>query len=79
MKVIGKQSGVFTGKDGEKVSHGKLFVTYDFPISNGKEDHDGVCSEILRVKSQMVDSVEVGSEIRPVYNKYGRIDDIEVL
>lgn len=81
MLVIGKRLGTFTDKKtGEVVSYGRLYVTYPFDLVGGKlpEGCEGEKAEELKVPVEALDSVEIGDMVQPVYNRYGRVEAVDV-
>lgn len=81
MLVIGLRNGSFTDKKtGEVVSYGRIYVTYPFESPDGKlpEGCQGEKCEELHVPVDALSGVKVGDVIEPVYNKYGRVQDVFV-
>jgi hypothetical protein len=81
MVVIGAMHGEFKDRNtGKKISYAKLYVTYPFNSSNGKipDGCIGQKCEALNVPLSVIDSVKVGDEIEPVYNRYGRVKEVIV-
>ena len=81
MLVIGLRNGSFTDKKtGEVVSYGRIYVTYPFESPDGKlpDGCQGEKCEELRVPVDALSGVKVGDMIEPVYNKYGRVQAVEV-
>lgn len=82
MFVIGVRNGSFTDKKtGKVVSYGRIYVTYPFESPDGKlpEGCQGEKCEELRVPVDALYGVKVGDTIEPVYNKYGRVQAVEVM
>jgi hypothetical protein len=81
MLVIGLRNGSFTDKrTREVVSYGRIYVTYPFDSPDGKlpEGCEGQKCEELKVSVDALSGVKVGDEIEPVYNRYGRVQDVLV-
>lgn len=81
MVVIGAMHGEFKDKDtGKEISYAKLYVTYPFDLLNGKTPDGciGQKCEALSVPVASLDGVKVGDEIEPVYNRYGRVQEVLV-
>lgn len=81
MLVIGLRNGSFTDKKtGEVVSYGRIYVNYPFESADGKlpDGCQGEKCEELRVPVDSLSGVKVGDEIEPVYNRYGRVQEVLV-
>lgn len=81
MLVIGLRNGSFIDKKtGETVSYGRIYVEYPFESSDGKlpDGCQGEKCEELRVPVDSLSGVKVGDEIEPVYNRYGRVQEVLV-
>lgn len=82
MKVVGTKVGSFVDKTtGELVSYSRLYVTYNFEPDERKDAPQvtGICAEELRVPVPVLQKVTLGDEIRPIYNKHGKVEDVDVL
>lgn len=82
MLVIGLRNGKFTDKNsGEVVSYGRIYVTHPFDSQDGKfpEGCQGIQCEELKVSVDALDGLKAGDEIVPVYNRYGRVQSVEVV
>lgn len=82
MVVIGSMHGSFKDrKTGEDISYAKLYVTYPFDSPDGKVPDGcmGQKCEALSVPLDALNGLKVGDEIVPVYNKYGRVQAVELL
>lgn len=77
MKVIGFRKSTFTGKDGNEVSGVNIFVTY--PCEKG----EGEACERLYLSMKRLGQIgyqpTVGDEVKPEYNKYGKVSGLELL
>lgn len=78
-QVIGILVNSFTDKStGEVVAYGQLHTL----CLNGVEDKHCVGQKvcILKVSPEIIKSstVSCGDEVVPVYNRYGRIDDLSI-
>lgn len=73
MKVIGKRSGSFT-KDGKTYDYARLYVVDVFSDRDLEENEcDGSPCDILKVSPEIAKAVNVGDDVNPVYDKYGKI------
>lgn len=82
MVVIGAMHGSFKDRDtGKEVSYAKLYVTYPFDSPDGKipEGCMGQKCEALSVPLDVLNGLKAGDEIVPVYNKYGRVQAVDVV
>lgn len=79
MKVVGRKYTKWTNNDGKEMHGLRLFCTE--PV----EGVDGLSVEAIHLSEDKAGyagackNVVVGSEIKPVYNKYGKVDDIMVV
>lgn len=75
--VIGVENINYTSrKTNKKVMGTKLYLTYEF---DERADADGTACEVVFVKNEIGDCIEVGDVIKLIYNKYGSIDGVEKL
>lgn len=78
MNVIGKRVGSFTDKKtGEVITFGKIFVVY--PADESMKGTEGDIAEAISLKPEMVAQIPVGSDIELYYNKYGRVNDFDIV
>lgn len=77
MKVVGKKTGSFTNDKGELISFGQLHCLSDFEDSNFNVEGQEVI--VVKLKPDEVASISLGSEIEVVYNRYGRVQRVDVL
>lgn len=76
MKVIGKRFGSFKDKQtGNEVNFGKLYVTYEDSTVSGVQ---GTIAEAVSVRPELLEEIPVGSEVTLIYNRYGKIEDLNV-
>ncbi len=81
MVVIGAMRGTFKDRDtGKQISYAKVYVTYPFDKIDGvlPDGCVGQKCEALSVPVECVGNVHVGDDILPIYNRYGRVQDIEI-
>lgn len=71
--VIGLRTGRFTAKDGKEIEYCQIHAMFEDDKILGKG------TEVLKVSKSIYDSVSIGDRIRPFYNRYGKIDAIEVI
>ena len=83
MLVVGKSSGSFSDRQtGQEVKYARLFVTHDFPKNrdgNVPENSFGTMAETVKIPYDLVGTVGVGDTVVPVYNQYGKVEDVEVI
>lgn len=80
--VIGKKRGCFDSKDGSgKVEYARLYVTSDFESVDYSDapEVEGICCDEVKVPSMCWDTVQVGDIVRIIYNKRGRVEDVDLL
>ncbi len=76
MKVIGMKDVDFTTKDNQKISGCKLFCTLEDKTVTGV-----ACESIFLSTQKLKDlgyAPTVGDELYVSYNKYGKIDNVNV-
>jgi len=76
MKVIGLKEVDFTTKDNQQISGCKLFCTLEDKTVDGT-----ACESIFLSKKKLEElgyKPVVGDELHVSYNKYGKIDYVEV-
>lgn len=75
MKVVGYQTSSFDTRDGNHISGCFLFV------SEERKNVIGVATERLFLSDNKLNGYKptLGDEIKPYYNKYGKVDFIELL
>lgn len=77
MKVIGFRKSSFTGKDGNEVKGMNIFVTYPSEKGVGEE-----CERLylsMERLAQIGYEPSVGDEIKPEYNRFGKVAGLELL
>lgn len=77
MKVIGFRKSEFTGNDGETVKGMNIFVTYPSEKGEGEE-----CERFYLTEKRLAEigyKPALGDEIKPEYNRYGKIAGLELL
>ena len=80
MQVIGVRRCEFTAKDGTEVKGYNIFIAYEI-ISNGK----GLQADKFFLSDKKVSDMKlnldelVGKEIKLSYNKWAKVDGIEIL
>lgn len=77
MKVVGKQM-YDTTYEGKPYSGIRFFVTGD------REGVEGTFTDVVKISSTKprfdeICAIPVGSEIVPIYNRYGKIEDVNVV
>lgn len=75
MKVIGIQNSSFVTKDGKQISGMFLY------LSEERSNVQGVATERIFLSEDKLSgySPVVGDDIRPYYNRFGKVDFIELL
>lgn len=74
MTVIGKRTGSFRDQQtGQEVTFGKLYVVYD------AKNVEGQVAEAISVKPDLLNQIQIGSEIELSYNKYGRVSGFDLI
>lgn len=75
MKVIGYSFSEFDTKDGGHVSGCFLYLTEE------RRNVTGVASERIFLSNAKLGGYKpsIGDEVRPYYNKYGKVDFLELL
>ena len=82
MLVIGLRQGSFLDRQtGREISYGRIYVVYPFDSPDGKipDGCVGKKCEELKVPVDVLSGVKVGDEIQPVYNRYGRVQNVSVV
>ncbi len=77
MKVIGFRKSSFKGSDGETIEGVNLYVTYPSEQGEGEE-----CERIFLTKKRLAEvgySPAVGDEVKPEYNRFGKVAGLEVI
>ena len=74
-KLVGKKDVNFVSKDGTNINGVTLYITYSDPKV------DGVVAEKIFVSSTKCDvsNIPVGAEIKVLYNRFGKVENIEFL
>lgn len=72
-KVIGVAPVNFTGQDGRQVVGHNIYVTYE------RNNTQGLVAERIFLGSRVEVVPDVGDEIRLYYNRYGRVESIDIL
>ncbi len=79
MKVIGIRESSFETKDGNQIDGMSIYCTY--PMS-GKGVYSGeACERVYITKKRLYDcgyTPVVGDEIKVMYNRFGKVDSIEL-
>lgn len=78
MEVIGFKESTFTAPDGGVYPGYKVYCRYDGTPEN-KITGDGVDSFFITKKKAGLWSPALGQEIELRYNRYGKIDSVEVV
>lgn len=75
MKVIGYSHSEFDTKDGNRMSGCFLY------LSEERQNVTGVATERIFLTDKKLDGYKpaVGDEVRPYYNRYGKVDFLELL
>ena len=75
MKVIGMRGYDFTAKDGKHLEGQKIYCTYE------DKQIAGLACEAISISLEKLGSklVSLDDTIRPIYNRFGKIDCIEIL
>lgn len=75
MKVIGYQHSSFDTRDGNHISGVFLFLSEERP------NVTGVATERIFLSDQKLSgySPKLGDDIRPFYNRFGKVDCIELM
>lgn len=73
-KVIGIQHRKYTNKSGKEVEGYNLFLTYEDKAVNGL----GALREWVNPETMEESMVNVGDECELLYNRWGRVDRINV-
>lgn len=71
-ELVGLQKVDYTNKQGRQISGYNLHLTYD------DSNVDGIACERVFVRS-IPSHLALGSQLRIFYNKYGSIEDIDIL
>lgn len=77
MKVIGFRKSEFKGDDGNMVKGMNIFVTFPSEKGEGEE-----CERIYLTEKRLAEigyKPTVGDEIKPEYNRYGKVSGLELL
>ena len=72
-KLVGKKDVDFVSKDGTNINGVTLYITYSDPKV------EGVVAEKIFVSSTKcnVSTIPVGAEIRVLYNRFGKVENVE--
>lgn len=70
--VIGIETVRYTNKDGKEVNGVRLHLTFENPKT------DGLCCDSVYMKTDVAKGVNVGDVVRIFYNKYGRVEFVNV-
>lgn len=75
MKIIGIQKSSFDTKDGKHISGCFLFLTEE------RSNVQGVATERIFLSDDKLCgySPSIGDEIKPYYNRFGKVDFVELL
>lgn len=77
MKVIGFRKSEFKGDDGNMVKGMNIFVTFPSEKGEGEE-----CERTYLTEKRLAEigyKPTVGDEIKPEYNRYGKVSGLELL
>mgnify|MGYP001085767332 CR=1 FL=1 len=77
MKVIGFRKSQFKGNDGDMVKGMNIFVTYPSEKGEGEE-----CERLYLTEQRLSEigyKPAVGDEIKPEYNRFGKVSGLELL
>lgn len=77
MKVIGFRKSQFTGGDGDLVKGMNIFVTYPSDKGEGEE-----CERLYLTEKRLAENgykLAIGDEVKPEYNRFGKIVGLELL
>lgn len=73
--VVGIRISSFTLKDtGENKTYARVYVSY-----NEDKDTVGLACDRWSVKPEVLANLNVGDTVIPLYNKYGRVADIQIV
>lgn len=77
MKVIGFRKSQFTGGGGDLVKGVNIFVTYQSEKGEGEE-----CERLYLTEKLLAEigyKPAIGDEVKPEYNRFGKIAGLELL
>lgn len=77
MKVIGFRESQFKGSDGVTIKGMNIFVTYPSEKGEGEE-----CERWFLTKARLSEigyKPAVGDEVKPEYNRFGKVAGLELL
>lgn len=77
MKVVGKSLY-------ESDYEGKHYSGIRFYVTDIREDVEGLLADVVKVSStkprfQEICAIPVGADIIPIYNRYGKIEDVQAV
>lgn len=74
--VLGTKEVSFTAKDGSEIEGMTIYFSYGDPKVNG------VAADKMFLRNEKLRGLEwspkVGDEFQPLYNRYGKVDTVEV-
>lgn len=76
MELIGVRLVDFKAEDGNKITGARLFCLCDMIEKNGS---GRACESFFVSQKNLPKIPQLGSNIEPIYNKYGKVQGINIL
>lgn len=75
-KVLGKREVAFTTKDGKEIDGVSIYYSYE------EAKVTGLAADKLFLSNEKLRGIEwdpkIGDEFQPLFNRYGKVDTVEV-